>query len=72
MIPYADFERAVSRWKIRQSGGHVSASTEESSGAVVAEVAAPNAELASADQDPDRTPMPEDVNKQFALPTDGE
>lgn len=72
MIPYADFERAVSRWKIRQTGGHVAASTEESSGAVVNEMAAPNAEESSEGQDQDRTPTPEDVTKQFSLPSDGE
>jgi hypothetical protein len=71
MIPYADFERAVSRWKIRQSGGHVATSTEEGSGAVVTEMAAPNAEASYEGQDPDRTPTPEDVTKQFSA-MDGE
>ncbi len=72
MIPYVDFERAVSRWKIRQTGGHVAASMEESSGAVVTEMAAPNAEESSDGQDPDRTPTPEDVTKQFSVMGDGE
>jgi hypothetical protein len=71
MIPYADFERAVSSWKIRQSGGHAPAA-EEASGAVVAEVAVPNAETSYEAEDPDRTPLPEAVSNLFPLPTDEE
>ncbi len=75
MIPYADFERAVTRWKIRQSGGQVASSAEEgASGAVVAEMAAPNAEVSTDTQigDDARTPRPEDVSAQFGLPSDSE
>ena len=45
MIPYAEFERALTQWKIRQQGGQVATqATEEASGAVVGEMALANAE----------------------------
>ena len=45
MIPYADFEMALSRWKARKAGTPM-ASEEIPSGAVAAEVPDPNAEPA--------------------------
>jgi hypothetical protein len=45
MIPQADFERAITQWKIRQQGGQVATqATEEASGAVVGEMPLANAE----------------------------
>jgi hypothetical protein len=45
MIPYAEFERARTQWKIRQQGGQVATqATEEASGAVVGEMPLANAE----------------------------
>jgi len=45
MIPYAEFERALTQWKIRREGGQVAAqATEVASGAVVGEMALANAE----------------------------
>ena len=43
MIPYADFEMALARWKARKAGTPM-ASEEIPSGAVAAEVPDPNAE----------------------------
>jgi hypothetical protein len=45
MIPNADFERALSQWKIRREGGQVATQAAEvASGAVVGEMALANAE----------------------------
>jgi hypothetical protein len=45
MIPHAEFERAITQWKIRQQGGQVATQApEEASGAVVGEMPLANAE----------------------------
>jgi hypothetical protein len=45
MIPHAEFERAITQWKIRKQGGQVATqSPEVASGAVVGEMALANAE----------------------------
>ena len=45
MIPHADFERAITQWKIRKQGGQVGTQAEEeASGAVAGEMALANAE----------------------------
>jgi len=45
MIPHAEFERAITQWKIRQQGGQVATQAEEEgSGAVVGEMPLANAE----------------------------
>ena len=45
MIPIAEFERALTQWKIRREGGQVATqSAEVASGAVVGEMALANAE----------------------------
>jgi hypothetical protein len=45
MIPNAEFERAITQWKIRREGGQVATQTEEvASGAVVGEMDLANAE----------------------------
>ena len=45
MIPQAEFERALTQWKIRRQGGQVATQTEDvSSGAVVGEMPLANAE----------------------------
>jgi hypothetical protein len=45
MIPQADFDRAITQWKIRQQGGQVATqAAEEASGAVVGEMPLANAE----------------------------
>jgi hypothetical protein len=45
MIPHAEFERAITQWKIRKQGGQVATpTTDVASGAVVGEMALANAE----------------------------
>jgi hypothetical protein len=45
MIPHAEFERAITQWKIRRQGGQVATQTADvASGAVVGEMALANAE----------------------------
>jgi hypothetical protein len=45
MIPHADFERALTQWKIRKQGGQVATpSADVASGAVVGEMPLANAE----------------------------
>ncbi|HJX51955.1 MAG TPA: hypothetical protein VJ801_04235 [Polyangia bacterium] len=45
MIPNAEFERALTQWKIRRQGGQVATQAgEAASGAVVGEMALANAE----------------------------
>jgi hypothetical protein len=45
MIPHAEFERALTQWKIRKQGGQVATpSADVASGAVVGEMALANAE----------------------------
>jgi len=53
MIPNAEFERAITQWKIRRQGGQVAIQAAEvASGAVVGEMALANAEpgLVSSDE----------------------
>jgi hypothetical protein len=45
MIPHAEFERALTQWKIRKQGGQVATpSADVASGAVVGEMPLANAE----------------------------
>jgi hypothetical protein len=45
MIPHAEFERALTQWKIRKQGGQVATQTGDvASGAVVGEMPLANAE----------------------------
>jgi hypothetical protein len=45
MIPHAEFERAITQWKIRKQGGQVvTPAGDVASGAVVGEMALANAE----------------------------
>ena len=45
MIPHAEFERAITQWKIRKQGGQVATPADDvASGAVVGEMPLANAE----------------------------